>query len=122
MDGIPEDCACSPQKMAASVKFARVLRICEKRNQHDKLAPKRLELRSVSRVMVAPLRKGMSLKILLAVDGSEASANAVRFAAKVLGRASAKDDSITVFHVAVTLPDTLLTPGISQSLAKPTKR
>lgn len=58
------------------------------------------------------------MKILLAVDNSEASANAVRFVAKLLGRAIAKDDSVTVFHVAATLPDTLIAPGIPQPLGK----
>jgi nucleotide-binding universal stress UspA family protein len=58
------------------------------------------------------------LKILLAIDGSDASANAVRFVAELLGRAASKDDSVTLYHVAVTLPDTLLSPGIPQPLGK----
>jgi nucleotide-binding universal stress UspA family protein len=56
------------------------------------------------------------LKILLAIDDSDASRNAVRFVANLLGRAGTKDYTITLYHVAETLPDSLLAPGIPQSL------
>jgi len=56
------------------------------------------------------------VRILVAIDGSEASINAVRFVSEFVGRAKAASDSITLFHVADTLPDTLVAPGIPQPL------
>jgi nucleotide-binding universal stress UspA family protein len=56
------------------------------------------------------------VKFLVAIDGSPASTNAVRFVAEFLGQTKMTEHSITLFHVTESLPNALLSPGIPQSL------
>lgn len=55
------------------------------------------------------------MRVLVAIDDSEASANTFRFVGDVLGRTK-PEISITLFHVVETLPDALMAPGIPQPL------
>jgi nucleotide-binding universal stress UspA family protein len=56
------------------------------------------------------------LKILVAIDRSEASANAVRFVAGLIGRPKTADDTVTLYHVVDALPGDFMTPGMPQTL------
>jgi nucleotide-binding universal stress UspA family protein len=56
-------------------------------------------------------RGTVSVKVLIAVDGSEVSRKAVAFAAKMLGRRTERDVEVTLFHVAAALPEFLLPRG-----------
>lgn len=48
------------------------------------------------------------MNVLLAVDRSPATANAVEFLGRVLGGTTAKEHTITLFHVVESLPDDFL--------------
>lgn len=52
----------------------------------------------------------------MGIDGSLATAKAIRFAGDVFGRSKSPDVWITLLHVTESVPDANLSPGIPQSL------
>lgn len=56
------------------------------------------------------------MRILMGIDGSLATAKAIRFVGELFGQSKSKDIWITLLHVTESIPDQSLEPGIPQSL------
>ncbi len=62
------------------------------------------------------------MKVLIAVDGSEASRKVVAFAGKMFGGRTARDAEVVVFHVVDAVPEFLLPHGGTGGGASPLRQ